>query len=74
MILLAMDRATSVRSFDADGRLHVARSNISKANVCPYLGREIPDWERLGLDGDKCRKAITEIEHCFEETFQILRS
>lgn len=52
VMLLAMDRAPSVRSFDADGRLHVVRSNISKANVCPYLGREIPEWESLGLDGD----------------------
>jgi len=31
-------------------------------------------WERLALDGEKCRKAIAEIEHCFEETCQILRS
>lgn len=53
MLLLAMDRAPTVRSFDADGRLHIAVSNISKANVCPYLGREIPDWERLGLDADR---------------------
>jgi hypothetical protein len=30
-------------------------------------------WERLGLDGEKCRKAIAEIEHCFEETCQTLR-
>ena len=51
-LLIAMDRAPSVRSFDADGRLHVASSHISKANVCPYLGREIPGWEELGLDGD----------------------
>ncbi len=53
MILIAMDRAGSVRSYDADGRLHVASSNISKANVCPYMGREIPGWEEMGLDGDR---------------------
>lgn len=48
-ILLAMDRAT-VRRVDANGFLHVERSNISKANVCPYYGREVPGWEALGLD------------------------
>lgn len=53
MILLAMDRAPSVRSYDADGRLHVVRSNISKANVCPYLGREIPGADLLGLEPDR---------------------
>lgn len=62
MILLAMDRAPSVRSFDADGRLHVARSNISKANVCPYLGREIPNWEALGLDGDSVYQLLRDPE------------
>jgi len=50
--LYAMDRA-SVRTYDADNRLHVAETNISKANVCPYIGREIPDYEALGLDPDK---------------------
>ena len=49
---LAFDRA-SVRSFDGNGRLQVKVSNISKANVCPYFGREIPNYEALGLDPDK---------------------
>lgn len=49
---LAFDRA-SVRSFDGNGRLQVQVSNISKANVCPYFGREIPNHEKLGLDPDK---------------------
>jgi len=49
---LALDR-NSVRTYDKDNRLHVAATNISKANVCPYLGREIPDYEELGLDPDK---------------------
>ncbi|CNH40250.1 Uncharacterized protein conserved in bacteria [Yersinia frederiksenii] len=49
---LAFDRA-SVRSFDGNGRLQVKVSNISKANVCPYYGREIPNYEKLGLDPDK---------------------
>ncbi len=47
----AFDRA-SVRRTDADGRLHVERSHISKANVCPYLGREIPKFVELGLEPD----------------------
>lgn len=46
---LALDRA-SVRYIDEDGRLHVRTSHISKANVCPYRGSEIPDAEQLGLD------------------------
>jgi hypothetical protein len=51
-ILLAMDRA-SVRSIDANGFMHVEVSNISKANVCPYLGNEIPGWRDLGLDAER---------------------
>lgn len=46
---IALDRAT-VRTIDADGHLHVERTPISKAVVNPYYGREIPDFERLGLD------------------------
>ncbi|MBY0383247.1 MAG: DUF2213 domain-containing protein [Xanthobacteraceae bacterium] len=56
-----MDRA-SARSYDADGRLHVAVSNISKANVCGYLGREIPDFERSGLDPDRMYQLLRDPE------------
>ena len=49
---LAFDRG-SVRHFDAVGRLQVARSAISKANVCEYYGKEIPNSEALGLQPDK---------------------
>lgn len=48
---LAMDRE-SVRTIDKDGRLHVSETNISKAGVNPYWGREIPGYEALGLDAD----------------------
>jgi hypothetical protein len=48
---LALDR--SLRSRDANGNLHVESSNISKANVCPYYGREIPNSTVLGLDPNK---------------------
>lgn len=50
--LLALDRA-SARTFDADGRMHVANCAISKANVCPYYGREIPNHKALGLDPNR---------------------
>lgn len=54
---IAFDRK-SVRAYDKDGRLRVELANISKANVCEYLGREIPDWERLNLDPDKKYKLL----------------
>jgi len=54
---LAFDKE-SVRTFDQDGRLHVALTNISKANICPYRGNEIPDWQELGLDPDKVYKLL----------------
>jgi hypothetical protein len=43
----------SARNYDTDGRLHVSRSNISKADVNPYLGAEIPGYQALGLQADK---------------------
>lgn len=55
---LALDRK-SVRSFDEVGRMRVDMTNISKANVCPYRGDEIPGWDEetqthaLGLDPEK---------------------
>lgn len=52
-LLIAMDRAPSVRSRDANGFMHVEASNISKANVCPYYGREIPGASELGLEPDR---------------------
>ena len=46
-----MDR--SLRSVDADGHLRVEMSRISKANICPYKGSEIPNWQALGLDPNR---------------------
>jgi hypothetical protein len=40
------------RTIDQDGHLHVPGCRISKANVCPYYGREIPGFEAMGLDAD----------------------
>lgn len=51
-VILAFDKET-VRSFDKDGRMSVAVSRISKADVNPYWGREIVGWEELGLDPDR---------------------
>ena len=48
---LAFDE--SVRHKDQDGRLYVAKTVISIANVNPYLGREISNWQALGLDPTK---------------------
>lgn len=45
-----------MRSHDPFGRMKVEWTNISKANVCPYLGREIPGWQQLGLDSDRIYK------------------
>lgn len=43
----------SARSYDKDGRLYVAQSNISKAAVNPYYGKEIPLFKELGLQPEK---------------------
>lgn len=49
----AYDAGLTNRSYDADGRLHIRRSRISKATVNPYYGREIPDADTLGLDPNR---------------------
>lgn len=58
---LAFDKA-SARTFDKDGRLHVSKTPISKANVCPYMGREIPGWDSLGLDPNKVYRMYRDAE------------
>lgn len=49
---LAFDRA-SCRTYDKDGRLHIAVTHISKATVDLYYGHEIPGFQELGLIADK---------------------
>ena len=56
ILRLAFDR--TARRIDADGRLHVDRSHISKAAVNPYYGREIPGYEALGLDENKVYRLL----------------
>lgn len=58
MTILAYDRTGSVRTFDENGRLRVERTPISKANICEYLGREIPDYAGLGLNPDKMYRLL----------------
>jgi len=58
---IAFDRA-SVRRIDRDGRMHVEVSPISKANVCPYYGREIPGADVLGLDPQRLYKLFRDPE------------
>lgn len=51
--LMALDRGSagaSMRTKDVNGRMHVRDCRISKANICPYLGSEIPNATALGLD------------------------
>lgn len=51
MSKLALDK--SLRTSDKFGRMRVRMTNISKANVCPYLGAEVPGYQALGLDASK---------------------
>jgi hypothetical protein len=50
---IACDAALKNRRYDADGRLHILRTPISKATVNPYYGREIPDADKLGLEPER---------------------
>lgn len=49
---LAFDRG-SVREKDRNGFLHVKISPLTRVQVAPYYGREIPGFEELGLQRDK---------------------
>lgn len=50
--IIAID-ASSVRSFDNNGNLHVSTSPLTRVQVAPYYGFEIPGWDSLGLDPKK---------------------
>lgn len=50
---LALDRNPANRYYDDQGFMHVRVCNLSKGNICPYYGREIPGWEALGLDPER---------------------
>lgn len=61
-IVIALDEAATNRDKSPDGHLHLARTPISKANVCEYWGHEIPDFEQLRLDADKKYKLYRDPE------------
>ncbi|AOA58321.1 DUF2213 domain-containing protein [Acinetobacter larvae] len=50
-IKIAMDK--SMRRYDGNGHLIVEKTIISKAAINPYKGKEIPNFEQLGLDPKK---------------------
>lgn len=60
VVKFAIDR--SARRIDQDGRLHVALTNISKATVNPYFGREIPGSELMGLKPDQVYQVFRDPE------------
>lgn len=46
---MAFDRA-SVRFYDDNGNLHVETSPLTRVQVAPYYGSEIPHWREMGLE------------------------
>ena len=64
----------SMRTLDEQGFMHVKQTNISKANVCPYRGNEIPDYEALKLDPNKIYKMLRPADELkkAEGTFNLL--
>ncbi|CAI1770726.1 Uncharacterized protein conserved in bacteria [Serratia fonticola] len=49
---IAFDEA-SRRRIDENGYLHVSQTHLTKEQVAPYYGYEIPGCEELGLDPDR---------------------
>lgn len=60
-VKFAFDKA-SVRRYDEDGMMHVSLTPVSKANVCVYYGKEIPNFEALGLDPNKPYRLLRDPE------------
>lgn len=58
---LAFDKNTT-RHLDENGILHVDKTNISKATVNPYYGREIPNHTALGLNPDEVYQLLRDPE------------
>lgn len=66
---------TTVRHIDNNGHLIVDRTCITKAAINPYLGKEIPNWQALGLDQNKVYMLLrcpTELQRALP-TFQGLQ-
>jgi hypothetical protein len=60
---ITFDAAASLREKDpATGFLHVKSSPLTKEQVAPYLGREVPGFEELGLKPDGVYYALRPAE------------
>lgn len=51
--LTLLNDAGSARRKDENGFLHVADNPVSRVQVAPYYGYEIPDWQKYRLDPDR---------------------
>ena len=66
---------TTARHKDNNGHLIVDRTCITKAAINPYRGKEIPNWQALGLDPNKVYMLLrcpTELQRALP-TFQGLQ-
>ena len=45
--------ATSARTVDENGYMHVSDCPVTKEQVAPYYGYEIPQGERFGIKPNK---------------------
>ena len=52
---IALD-AQSKRTYDENGFLHVSVSPLTRVQVAPYRGCEIPGWQELGLEPERIYK------------------
>ena len=52
---IALD-AQSKRTYDENGFLHVSISPLTRVQVAPYRGCEIPGWQELGLEPERVYK------------------
>lgn len=58
---VALD-AESKRTYDDNGFLHVSISPLTRVQVAPYHGSEIPGWQSLGLDPERVYKGYRSAE------------
>lgn len=58
---VALD-AESKRTYDDNGFLHVSISPLTRVQVDPYHGSEIPGWQSLGLDPERIYKGYRSAE------------
>lgn len=58
---VALD-SESKRTYDDNGFLHVSISPLTRVQVAPYHGSEIPGWQSLGLDPERIYKGYRSAE------------